>query len=275
MRPALSTRTFPAEAGPAAVAETVRRLGLSLVHFAVAPAQPARFATVLVEFGVRVAGVESPGPPGAGDAAPGPFADALTRAEGAASVLKAEAVLVEGGHLPVREGHDLVRRDRLMAELARGTASVDSKEVLALRDQVRVAAADRAARVLHAAARRGVPIAIRNGAGVGDLLGFEETGWVLGEVARLALWFDPARARRLERLGAGPPAAEWADRYARRVGGVYLHGLAGNLDPHAHPEEGGIDWRTLRGSLPGTVPWVLDLSPSHGERDLSDALRQY
>jgi hypothetical protein len=154
--------------------------------------------------------------------------DAFAAAEAALAPLKAEAVVVEGPH---------------------GAGEGRERDLEAL------------LRALHGPLRRGVPVGVRNDEEQG-CLGFEEAGHVLDELRGVRLWFDPQRALRRE---ASVPLERWAERYAGRTGGVFLHGAlrgAGRdggegLGP---PDDGALDWGTLATLLPRRVPWVLDLS---------------
>lgn len=133
-------------------------------------------------------------------------------------------------------------------------------------------ATDRLVRALHAALREGVPLAIRNTGDEDGLLGMTGCEWVLGELPRLPLWFDPPRALRRQRLAGGPPPSSWTDAFAARTGGVFVHGLGADGTGGAHPDEEGADWVALRGVLPGAAPWVLDLAPGLDETVVRDAL---
>ena len=156
--------------------------------------------------------------------------------------------------------------------MIRGKAP-DASGVPALRTGAREAAAERAVRALYGPLSRGVPLAVRNGDGVHDLLGLEETGWLLDEFPRLGFWFDPTRAFRAFRAGSGPATAVWTERLARRVGGVFAHGLGSSLEGGSHPEDVAPPWGTLAEVLPRGVPWVLDVSPSLAAGDVAEAVR--
>jgi hypothetical protein len=154
--------------------------------------------------------------------------DAFAAAEAALAPLKASAVVVEGPH---------------------GGGESRERDLEAL------------LRALHGPLRRGVPVGVRNDGEQGGL-GFEETGHVLDELPGVRLWFDPERARRRE---SAVPLERWADRYAGRTGGVFLHGAlrgasGGGDEGLGPPDDGALDWGTLAPLLPRRVPWVLDLS---------------
>jgi hypothetical protein len=156
---------------------------------------------------------------------------ALEEASAVASVLRAGAVVLEGGVLP---------------------PGVSREE-----------AVETALRRIHGLVVTGVPLALRIGGRVGDLLGFEEAGWALESLPRLSLWFDPARALERAGAGAGPDVPAWAERYAGRMAGIHLERL---------PAEDGTDWKSLVQSLPTRVPWVLDPPAAVSERDLQRAV---
>jgi hypothetical protein len=128
-------------------------------------------------------------------------------------------------------------------------------------------------RALHGPLGAGWPLAVLHGTDGGDLLLLEETGWLLDALPRLGLWLDPAWLLSLERRGAGPGPAAWADRFAGRVVGVSVHGLGSDGRGHAHPEDDGPPWGRLASSLPRRAPWTLDLSGRLTVDDVRDALR--
>lgn len=227
---AFSTRGWGTDAKPAQIIAHARALDVCDVHLSAPSKHAARVRRDLQAGGVRVISVAARG---RADAAG--FPDALAQAGACAAQLRARAVIVEGG------------------------AAGDERE----------AAADRLVRMLHGPAAAGVPLALRNGSGAQDLLGFEELDWVLSELPALGFWFDPLAAHLRHGLGAGPATQDWIDAYAGRVTGVFVHGGEGG----SHPTEGGPAWGSLVQTLPRDVPWVLDLEADLDVRDAVDAVR--
>ncbi|MDA1194764.1 MAG: hypothetical protein O2894_06230 [Planctomycetota bacterium] len=134
-------------------------------------------------------------------------------------------------------------------------------------------AVDRLVRLLHAHHASGARLAIRNGAGADDLLGFVETEWLLSELPRVALWFDPARAVLQQRTAKGPMPQSWIDAYSDRLGGLFVQGLAASGAEGAHPEEGGLEWEAYESAVGRAAPRVLELDPRLGDEVVVDALR--
>ncbi len=132
-------------------------------------------------------------------------------------------------------------------------------------------AADRLVRALHAPLAAGAPLALRNAAGPEDLLGVTEVEWLLSELPRLALWFDPARAMARQRAGGGASLRTWIDAYADRCTGVFAHGLGRDGLGGAHPSDDGVDWAALCGAIPRSAPWVLAMDPETDDDTLRDA----
>ena len=135
------------------------------------------------------------------------------------------------------------------------------------------AAADRIVRALHGPLVAGAPLAIRNGAGADAALGFVSTEWVLSELPRLALWFDPAGALARLRAGVGTELTGWMDAYGLRMGGLFVHGLGSDGTGGAHPSDDGPDWGALLSGLPRSAPRVLAMDPSFDDDAIRDALR--
>lgn len=133
-------------------------------------------------------------------------------------------------------------------------------------------AADRLVRVLHGPLAAGAPIGLRNGASPDDLLGMTEIEWLLSELPRLTLWFDPARALACHRAEAGPSVRRWIDAYAARCAGLFVHGLGSQGLGGAHPTDDGPAWDALRGAVPRAAPWVLSMDPTRGDDEIVDAL---
>lgn len=156
------------------------------------------------------------------------------------SALRARAIVVDGGTL-------------------RGAAPED--------------AADRLVRALHGPLVAGAPLAIRNGADEHAVLGFVATEWLLSELPRLALWFDPAAAEARRRGGVGTDLPGWMDAYGTRMGGLFVHGLGSDGRGGAHPTDHGVDWPALWPALPPAAPRVLALDAAHDDATVRDALR--
>ncbi len=134
-------------------------------------------------------------------------------------------------------------------------------------------AADRLVRALHGPLVAGAPLAIRNGPGADALIGFVATEWLLSELPRLALWFDPSSALARQRAGVGTEVTGWIDAYGLRMGGLFVHGLGSDGRGGAHPTDDGADWPALWGALPRAAPRVLAMGPEHDDEALRDALR--
>jgi hypothetical protein len=173
------------------------------------------------------------------------FPQRLEKAASRASRLRAPWLLVEGGRI-----------------VEASAASEPSELRLGFRERW----AERAVRALHAGLATGAPLAIRPAGGADGLLGFEETGWLLDDLPRLGLWQDPHRALSLGAHGLGPPPGAWAERWAGRTAGLLVGGTGA-----AHPEAAGLDWSTLRDTLPRRIPWVLDLGSDLPEAAVADA----
>jgi hypothetical protein len=243
---AFATGRLPGMFGVADVLATARSLDVRAVFFSAPVERAASWLAELKASGIQVCGVAPQGTAGAADETPSRFEAELGAAATCASHLKAGAVVVEGGEVG-------------------GVSEAD-------REAVREPAAERAVRALHAGLRGGVPLAIRPGGRPRDLLGFEETGWLLSELPALGLWLDPARAVRAHRRGCGSALEAWVDAYAGRCGGLFVQGLDADLRGGVHPAEGGIDWAPLAEVLPRGVPWVLDLARETTDDVLADAV---
>ena len=219
--------------------EVARSLEQRAFHAASPPTGAAWLRTELKAQGVRILGVSAVAPAGLSDPHVERALRALEGAVVAASALKADTVVFEGG--PPEPGGPEEATERLV-------------------------------RAIHGPLRRGVPLAFRNGAGRADLLGFQETEWLLSELPGLDLHFDPARAERAARREEGPSLTAWMDAYAGRCSGVFVHGLGASGEGGAHPADDGPPWRTLASSLPRRVPWILDPSTALSPAEVKDAL---
>ena len=135
------------------------------------------------------------------------------------------------------------------------------------------AAADRLVRALHGPLVGGAPLAIRNGPGEDAVLGFVATEWLLSELPRLSLWFDPAAAEARRRAGVGAEIPGWVDAYGTRMGGLFVHGLGSDGRGGAHPTDDGAEWPALWHALPPAAPRVLTMDAAHGDDAVRDALR--
>lgn len=135
------------------------------------------------------------------------------------------------------------------------------------------AAADGLVRALHGPLVAGAPLAIRNGAGEDALLGFVATEWLLSELPRLTLWFDPPAALARLRAGVGTQVAGWMDAYGTRMGGLFVHGLGSSGAGGAHPTDDGVAWDALSGALAPGLPRVLVMDPAHDDEAIRDGLR--
>jgi hypothetical protein len=158
------------------------------------------------------------------------------------------------------------------ARLRAGHVVVEGAGAVAADRTVRERAVEDAARSLHGPLRRGVPLAVRPGSAAGDLLGIEETGWLLDALPRLAFVLDPARARRLHLAEHGPAPEVWAERFGPRTNLIACHGFGDSDAGGRHPAEDDLAWRVLSEMVPRRTPWLLDLAPDLGVGDLSDAL---
>ena len=240
MTVSLSTAWLGAAPSAAHLLEIARAFDVRAFHASQPPVQAAWLRTELKSQGVRILSVASDAPAGLSDPDVQRALEALQVAMAAASALKSERVVFEGG--PHEPGE-------------------------------REAATERTARAIHGPLGRGVPLAFRNGGGRQDLLGFEETGWLLSELPSLGLYFDPARAERAARNEEGPSLTAWMDAYAGRCAGIFVHGLGASGSGGAHPADDGPPWSTLVSSLPRNVPWVLDPGEALGRAGVEDALR--
>jgi len=235
----LATGWLGDEVSATRLLEVARSLDQRAFHAARPPAGAVRLRTELKAQGVRILGVSTAAPEGLSDPHVERALQALERAVLAASALRAETVVFEGGS-PEPGGRE--------------------------------EATERLARAVHGALRRGVPLAVRNGRGREDLLGFEETEWLLSELPGLGLHFDPARAERAARRDEGPALTAWMDAYAGRCSGVFVHGLGRSGEGGAHPADDGPPWRTLVSSLPRRVPWILEPAETLSPAEVKDAL---
>ena len=239
----------------AAAAEVARALGFASVHAAVPPSDAEGGRAALDAFGVSLAGVSTEP---VGDL--GALESALARAVEAARTLREPRVVVDLG------------------------------TYAAARRESREAAVDALARGLHEAYGRfgGVSLAVRPGPEAGGLLGLVETEWLLDALAGkvLGVWLDPWRASRAEAAvaaavrGTAPAKApasalDWADRLGRRASGVVLQGPGVRDGGRGLPEEGALDWSTLRGLLPARAVRVLDVGPEAGDADVVETRRRF
>jgi hypothetical protein len=120
---------------------------------------------------------------------------------------------------------------------------------------------ERLSRALFDATRRhaGAAIAVRVGARGNALLALAAVEALLSDLATkpVAVVLDPARA---------PDPALWAERLGRRTAGVVLAVSDGT---------GGVDWGTLRGSLPSRAVRVLEAPPSASAAEVVAARRRF
>ena len=266
----LSTAFFEADTPLETAARRTRDLGLETLALVVPGPVPGRPRDAVRSVGVTVGGVVL-GEAGATDDA---FERHRAAAVAAAARLRAPSVVVEGGDLGLKASRTLKRAESALLAAFRGGEAPDVAEAQALRDAEREGGADRAARALHRASADGAELAIRNGGRAADLLLQPDVvEWLLSDLPTLGLWFDPARAHRAWCLGLGPEPAAWADRFAGRTTGVFVHGLGSDLGGHGHPEDGAPDWGTLGRSLPHRVPWILDVTHTLSAADVEDAIR--
>ena len=246
---ALTSRWFAAGAGPEALIAGLKAVGQPALVLHEPPPQAARWREPLRAAGVRIEAVRLAGVEG--------LAGAGAEVVGA---LKPGRVLVPGGALAPVPG-----------SLLGGPPS--DEERVAHRKRVREAQVEVLARALHGPLGAGWPLAALHGTAGGDLLLLEETGWLLDALPRLGLWLDPVWLLALERSATSPGPTAWADRFAGRVVGVFVHGLGSDGRGHAHPEDDGPAWGRLAASLPRWVPWALDLSGRLTAADVREALR--
>lgn len=125
------------------------------------------------------------------------------------------------------------------------------------------AALERLSRALFDATRRhaGAVIAVRASGGEGRLLDLGAFEALLSDLAKsaVAVVLDPARTA---------DAAAWAERLGRRTAGVVLALVGPDGD-------GGVDWGTLRGSLPSRAVRVLEAPPTASAGDVVAARRRF
>lgn len=240
MTVSLSTAWMGAEPTAEQLLQVAQALDVRAFHASEPPARAALLRAELKGGGVRILSVSPSTPAGLSDPDTARAVAALEAAAQAASALKAECVVFEGGS-PEPGGSE--------------------------------AATERVARAVHGLLGRGVPLAFRNGGGEHDLLGFQETEWLLSALPGLRLYFDPAHAERAARQTDGPSLTAWMDAFAGRCAGVFVHGLGSSGAGGAHPADDGPPWSTLVSSLPTRVPWVLDPGADMGAADVEDALR--
>jgi hypothetical protein len=236
VRIAIATRALPEALSLAEAAVRVREAGADrLVLDLPGPVAPGARED-LREVGVRTAAVALR-EGGVGRGADAALEAGIARAIRAAHRLRAEAVVLGGAG-----GFDASRAARERA-------------------------VDDAARRLHGRLRDGVPFVIRHGIASTDLLGLDETEWLLDALPGLGFLFDPFGANRRAAEGEGPPAETWAERFAKRTVLVAVRG-EGEQDG-GHPADSDVDWRQIAGLLSGDVTWVLETGPRAG--DVSDA----
>lgn len=275
MNLALTSRWFRAGAAAERLALGLREVGIQGLHLVAPPAAATGWRETLTGAGIVTRAVAAD--PEVGASTEGTrFSTALAAAIEVAAALKAPAVVVEGGRIPGAAGARLADLEASLRKAARGSGE-DAAPWLAEGERLRAERRDRlveaAARALHGPLKDGVPLALRNGDGLDDLVGHAEIGWLLDALPRLAVWFDPARAQRAVRLTAAPALTAWTDAWASRAAGVVAHGLGSDLGGHAHPEDAGPDWGSLGASLPRRLTWVLDVSGSLSAADVRDAVR--
>ena len=275
MRLALASSWFRPGTGPEAIAEGLQQVGVRGLFVVDPGARERGWREPLVGAGVVPLGVGADPEAGAADDA-ARFSAALATAVETASALKSPAVVVEGGRFAGRAGarlQDLERELRRAVRGAGGDPTPLRAEAARLRQAGAAKGVEAAARALHGPLKEGVPLAVRNGDGLGDVLQSVETGWLLDALPGLSLWFDPARAERAARLATGPALMPWLDAHAARVAGLAAHGLGSDLAGRAHPEDAGPDWGSLVASLPRRLTWVLDVSGTLSAADVRDAVR--
>jgi hypothetical protein len=242
-------------------AEDAAALGFRAVFAARPPADAARARGTMERVGVTLAGVAAEPL----EAASGVRAACARAAAGAASA-RTRVVVVDAGDLGVPAGRTA---EGEVEALARGLFE-------ALREA------------------SGATIAVRGAGRAGRLLGLVECEWLLEALSGKAfgVWFDPVRVMRRAREeaevareggggGGGGGPATWgkaaldaAERLAARTVGVAVHGL-GDGAGHAHPEDGGPDWGTLRGLLPSRAVRVLDVGPRLSDAEVRDVRRRF
>jgi hypothetical protein len=245
---ALSSRRLGGAAGRLApLAAVATRLGFAGVFAAEAPRDAPSARAALAEAGIAVAAVEA----GAGDDAAA-LAREAERATAAARDLGTRRVVVSAW--PVAKDAPEAAREAQVGVLAR---------------------------TLHAVLLRhaGVALAIRPArvaADAGGLVGLREAEWLLSDLAGrgLGLWLDPLAAAALAAAGKGPPPLDWADRGGARVIGVSIAPPDGG-GGLGRPEEGGVDWGTLRGSIPSRAARVLDAGPNAPDAEVVDLRRRF
>jgi hypothetical protein len=238
-------------------AEEAAALGFRAVFAARPPSDAARARTTMERVGVTLAGVAAEPLESVGG-----VRAACARAAAAAAAARTRTLVVDAGELAVPAGRTA---EGEVEALARGFFE-------ALREA------------------SGATIAVRGAGRAGRLLGLVETEWLLGALAEKAfgVWFDPVRAMRRAREEAvargggdagavaawGKAALDAAERLGPRTVGVAVHG-AGDGAGHAHPEDGGPDWGTLRGLLPSRAIRVLDVGPALSDAEVLDVRRRF
>jgi hypothetical protein len=192
-------------------------------------------------------------------------------AAAARPVLEREATALDGvGTVPVASRAELDAALDRAAEAAQALREnrvvVDLGPLAAATGETPEAAVEALARTLHAGLARwsGVALAVRPAAGPAGLLRLDETEWLLDALSKrgVGAWLDPVRVAAWAEAGKGPTLLDAADRLARRVAGISLHGPGPTGEGGGLPEEGAFDWGTLRGLLPARAQRVLDVGPA-------------
>ena len=239
-----SRRVVDDRARLAPVAAVAKALGFRQAFASAPPADSAAAKEVFAKVGISVVAVGA-------NAADGPAT--LTREVGKA----AEAAAALGIRLVVADAWPL---------------PADATEA------AREIAAQSLARTIHGilSGREGLSLALRVATDAEGLLGFREAEWLLGDLSHTAigLWLEPARVESGARAGRGVRTLDWADRFGARILGVTIAPpeTGGGL---GRPEDSGVDWGTLRESVPSRAARVVDVGPKASDAEVFDLRRRF
>lgn len=111
-----------------------------------------------------------------------------------------------------------------------------------------------------------ITFSLEPGGGLGDLLGHEAMGWVLGDLPKLHYWHDAGLIHQRERQGL-PGQGDWLDRFGARMDGMHLEDADG--DKMELPIGlGEVDFKLIAEYAPKDALRVIEIGFRHGRPEI-------
>jgi len=123
-------------------------------------------------------------------------------------------------------------------------------------------------RLMPAADKQGVILALENRAHYHELPGYDDLERLLAEFegGPVGYWHDTGHAHLAEKLTLVPPGY-LLEKYANHLAGIHFHDAIGRND-HLPPGTGEIDFAAIKTHLKPNIPLVLEFKPGTPEADI-------